>query len=133
MDTSTALDELGRFFKIAGERFDAGLSAPQMFSGAVDQAWHRLTESPAVHDEFTAEHAGRRLDHVEGSGAGRIEWVDAYTEVYGPLPEIWFTAADGTLDTELLGRYRDTGKVWAEWNCSPAPGDGDLAPAASYL
>ncbi len=41
------------------------------------------------------------------------------------MPEIWFTGADGTVDTESLGRYRDTGEVWAEWNCSPAPGDGD--------
>ncbi|MFI1521627.1 hypothetical protein [Kitasatospora cineracea] len=133
IDTSTALDELGKFFKIAGERFDAGLSAPQMFSGAVDLAWHQLTETPAAHDAFTTEHAGRRLDHAESGGEGWIEWVDAYTEAYGPLPEVWFTDADGTLDTELLGRYRDTGRVWAEWNCSPAPGDGDLAPAASYL
>jgi hypothetical protein len=134
IDTGTTLDELGKFFKIAGERIDAGLPAPQMFSGAVDLAWHRLTENPAKHDEFTTEHAGRRLDHVESGGEGWIEWVDAYTVAYGPLPEVWFTDAGGTLDAELLGRYRDTGQVWAEWDCSPAPGDGDdLAPAASYL
>ncbi|MFJ1755949.1 hypothetical protein [Kitasatospora sp. NPDC088134] len=132
-ETDSALTELGKFFKIAGARATAGLPAPQMFSGAVDKAWHRLTENPAEHTAFTTEHAGRTLGHAENNGEGWIDWVSAYAEAYGPLPEIWFTDADGTLDTELLGHYRETGKVWAEWDCSPVPDDGDVAPAASYL
>ncbi|MFD7829875.1 hypothetical protein [Kitasatospora sp. NPDC059803] len=65
-------------------------------------------------------------------GVGFISWVGAYEEAYGPLPEIWFTDADDTVNTVALARYRETGEVWAEWDCSPAPGDGDdLAPAAT--
>jgi hypothetical protein len=51
--------------------------------------------------------------------------VSAYEEAYGPLPEVWFTAADGTVNTQALKRYRETGEVWAEWDCGPVPGDGD--------
>ncbi|MFJ9840084.1 hypothetical protein ACIRYZ_06370 [Kitasatospora sp. NPDC101155] len=47
---------------------------------------------------------------------------------YGPLPQVWFTDAEGTVDTGALARYRETGQVWAEWDCSPAPGDGDAVP-----
>ncbi|MFE4973636.1 hypothetical protein ACFRAR_16175 [Kitasatospora sp. NPDC056651] len=120
-----ALDELGRFFTIAARRIDAGQAAPQMFSTAVDAAWHRLTATPSAYEAFAFRHAGRRLAHTEGAGTGFIPWVSAYEEAYGPLPEIWFTNADGTLDTEALARYRETGEVWAEWNCAPEPGDGD--------
>ncbi|WP_256177149.1 hypothetical protein [Kitasatospora aureofaciens] len=56
--------------------------------------------------------------------------MSAYEEAYGPLPEIWFTNADGAVNSEALARYRNSGEVWAEWDCSPAPGDGDdLVPA----
>ncbi|MGW8356516.1 DUF6415 family natural product biosynthesis protein [Streptomyces wedmorensis] len=34
--------ELGRFLAITGQRFRAGQSAPEMFSPAVDAAWHDL-------------------------------------------------------------------------------------------
>jgi hypothetical protein len=58
----------------------------------------------------------------------------AYKETLGPLSEVWFTAADGLLDEQALARYRGTGQVWAEWDCSPAPGDGgDVAPKISAL
>ncbi|OKJ15753.1 hypothetical protein [Kitasatospora sp. CB01950] len=133
-ESATALAELGRFFTIAGQRFDAGLPMPQMFSGAVDRAWHRLTEDPDEHAAFTVKYAHRRLRHAESGGEGFIDWVDAYEKACGPLPEIWFTDADGELDAEALGRYRTTGTVWAEWDCSPEPSDGDeLTPVASYL
>ncbi|MFI9787255.1 hypothetical protein ACIHEI_27685 [Kitasatospora sp. NPDC051984] len=131
-ESDTVLDELGKFFVVAGQFLDAGLPAPQMFSKAVDLAWHRLVEDPREHDAFTAKYAGRRLLHTESSGAGFIDWVDAYERAYGPLPDLWFTDAEGELDVEALGRYRATGTVWAEWDCSPAPGDGDeLTPASS--
>ncbi len=54
-----------------------------------------------------------------------VSWVSAYEETYGPLPEIWFTDTAGAVNTEALARYRNSGQVWAEWNCSPVPGDGD--------
>ncbi|MFJ8443808.1 hypothetical protein [Kitasatospora griseola] len=134
IEPGVALTELGKFFAIAGQYFDAGLPAPKMFSGAIDRTWHRLTENPDEHDAFTVTHAGRRLTHAESCGEGFIGWVGAYEKAYGPLPEVWFTDADGELDTEALGRYWRTGEVWAEWDCSPEPSDGDeLAPAASYL
>ncbi|MFD0407444.1 hypothetical protein [Kitasatospora sp. NPDC127116] len=126
------LNELGRFFTIAARRIDAGQAAPEMFSAAVDSAWHRLVNDPAAHEAFALRHAGRRLVHVESAGSGFVSWVGAYEEAYGPLPEIWFADADGLVDTEALARYRETGEVRAEWNCSPEPGDGDdLAPVAT--
>ncbi|MGW3078209.1 MULTISPECIES: hypothetical protein [unclassified Kitasatospora] len=138
MTTSTTsgveLDELGKFFTIAARRIDAGEGAPEMFSAVVDAAWHRLLADPVAHEEFALRYASRRLAHVESSGSGFISWVSAYEEAYGPLPEIWFTDADGTLDTQALAHYRETGEVWAEWDCSPAPSDGDeLVPVASHL
>lgn len=54
--------------------------------------------------------------------------MTAYGESYGPLPEIWFTTAHGTVDEQALTRYRKTGTVVAEWDCAPAPGDDDLSP-----
>ncbi|MFG2911299.1 hypothetical protein ACGF0D_00165 [Kitasatospora sp. NPDC048298] len=132
--SSVELDELGKFFTITARRIDAGQSAPEMFSAAIDATWHRLADAPAVHQAFTLRHAGRRLAHVESAGSGFVSWVGAYEEAYGPLPEVWFTDADGTVDAEALARYRESGEVWAEWNCAPAPGDGDdLVPVASYL
>ncbi|WP_316528129.1 hypothetical protein [Kitasatospora brasiliensis] len=129
---SVELAELGRFFRIAVRRIDAGEAGPEMFSGAVDAAWHRLVADPVAHEAFAFRHAGRRLVHVEGSGAGFVSWVGAYEEAYGPLPEVWFTDADGTVDTAALARYRETGEVWAEWNCGPVEGDDgdDLVPAS---
>ncbi|MGW7446469.1 hypothetical protein [Kitasatospora sp. NPDC054795] len=140
MTTSTTsgveLDELGRFFTVAARRIDAGQTAPEMFSAAIDAAWHRLAADPAAHQAFTLRHAGRTLVHVESSGTGVVSWVSAYEEAYGPLPEVWFTDADGTVNAEALARYRESGEVRAEWNCSPEPGDGDgdeLVPVASHL
>ncbi|MFE6049906.1 hypothetical protein ACFQ6N_04055 [Kitasatospora sp. NPDC056446] len=128
------LDELGRFFTIAAHRIEAGQAAPEMFSAAVDAAWHRLVSDPAAYDAFALRHAGRRLAHAEDAGTGLVSWVGAYEEAYGPLPEVWFTDAHGTVDTEALAHYRETGEVRASWNCSPEPGDGDdAAPATSYL
>jgi hypothetical protein len=122
---STELDELGKFFTIAARRIAAGRTAPEMFSAAIDSVWHELVGDPAAHDAFALRYAGRRLAHVESAGSGHIAWVSGYEEAYGPLPEVWFTDADGTVNTEALARYRDTGEVYAEWDCSPAGGDGD--------
>ncbi|MCX4683960.1 hypothetical protein OG401_06470 [Kitasatospora purpeofusca] len=135
-DPSAELAELGKFFTIAARRFDAGGAAPEMFSAAIDTAWHALAADPAAHEAFALQHVGRRLTHVESKGFGTITWVAAYEEAYGALPEIWFTDADGVVNTEALTQYRETGTVVAEWNCGPKPdpGDGDdLTPAASYL
>ncbi|MFE5584280.1 hypothetical protein [Kitasatospora sp. NPDC056531] len=130
--SSTELDELGKFFTIAARRLDAGQAAPEMFSAAIDTAWHKLINDPAAHEAFAVQHAGRTLAHVESAGVGFISWVSAYEEAYSTLPEIWFTDADGVVNTEALARYRETGEVWAEWDCSPSPGDGDdLTPAAT--
>jgi hypothetical protein len=128
IESGVELDELGKFFTITARRLDAGQAGPEMFSGAIDAVWHRLAEDRAAHDVFSEVHAGRRLAHVSGPGEGFVSWVSAYEEAYGALPAVWFTGADGSVDSEALRRYRETGEVWAEWNCSPAPGDGDLAP-----
>ncbi|MGV9267674.1 hypothetical protein ACWDRR_23785 [Kitasatospora sp. NPDC003701] len=127
------LTELGKFFTIAARRIDAGEAAPEMFSAAVDAAWHRLVADPAAHVAFAVEHAGRTLGHVESAGVGFISWVSAYEEAYGPLADIWFTDAGGAVNTAALARYRASGEVWAEWDCSPVPGDGDLVPAKTTL
>ncbi|MFD7449444.1 hypothetical protein [Kitasatospora sp. NPDC059827] len=128
---TTELAELGKFFAIAGRLLGAGRAAPQMFSTAIDAVWHQLLEDPAGHAAFAAHHAGRVLGHSPVKGQGFISWTTAYEEAYGPLPQIWFTDATGTVDVEALASYRETGQVWAEWDCSPAPGDDDAAPEAT--
>ncbi|MCX4666549.1 hypothetical protein OG453_07675 [Streptomyces sp. NBC_01381] len=127
-DQSQELMELGRFFTISASQFDAGQPVPEMFSAAIDTEWHRLLDDPAYAD-FCTQNAGRLINHVENTGYGRISWITAYEEQFGPLPKIWFTDADGAVDEEALARYREAGEVWAEWDCKPVPGDGDdVAP-----
>ncbi|TVL88432.1 hypothetical protein [Streptomyces sp. SAJ15] len=125
---STATTELGRFLTITGQRFKTGQSAPEMFSPAVDAAWHDLLGTLA-YEALCRETAGQPIGHVANNGHGPIGWVAAYEEAYGPLPEIWFTDADGNVDRGAIARYRTTGTVVAEWDCGPAGGDGDdVAP-----
>ncbi|MFF8993258.1 hypothetical protein ACF09H_25665 [Streptomyces sp. NPDC014983] len=120
--------ELARFFKVSVRRFDSGHSAPEMFSTAVDSAWHRLMETPG-YAEFCAEHVGRTIGHRPVKGVGEISWIPTYEEMFGPLSVLWFTDEDGRIDEEALARYRRTGVVVAAWDCSPVPGDGgDVAP-----
>ncbi|MEU2366519.1 hypothetical protein ABZ616_38230 [Streptomyces noursei] len=124
MSTKTAEQvELGRFLKITTRQFNARRPAPEMFSPAIDAEWHRLLDSPD-YLAFCTEHAGRRIGHATNTGAGEVSWVRAYEEMFGPLPEIWFTDQHGRLDHEGLAHYRETGTVVAEWDCSPVPGDG---------
>ncbi|WP_137994122.1 hypothetical protein [Streptomyces vilmorinianum] len=116
--------ELGRFLVIAGQRFENGENAPEMFSRAVDAEWHRMLGSPE-YAAFCTDNAGAVLGHREMSGTGPIGWVAAYEEAYGPLPEIWFTDDKGVLDEAAFARYKETGTVVAEWDCGPTTGDGD--------
>ncbi|SHN32450.1 hypothetical protein [Streptomyces yunnanensis] len=116
--------ELGRFLKVTARQFDAGRTAPEMFSPAIDAEWHRLLNSPD-YQAFCTEHAGREIAHASTMGAGEVSWARSYEEMFGQLPEIWFTDQHGHLDHEGLAHYRETGTVVAEWNCAPAPGDGD--------
>ncbi|MFF2044157.1 hypothetical protein ACFVVX_27420 [Kitasatospora sp. NPDC058170] len=119
MNDTIEITELGRFLSIAGRRLAVGGTAPEMFSGAIDAVWHALAKDSQAHAEFTTAHAGRPLAHIEGAGQGRILWVTAYDEAYGPLPEVWFTDESGAVDTATHSRYRETGEVWASWKCSP--------------
>ncbi|MGW2920087.1 hypothetical protein ACWDBF_19815 [Streptomyces angustmyceticus] len=119
--------ELGKFFEVSARQFKAGDIAPEMFSTAIDAEWHRALGSPE-YAEFSSRHAGRVFGHVTDYGTGRVSWIRTYEEMFGPLPEIWFTDTDGTVDQEAADRYRATGEVWAEWNCSPTPGDPETAP-----
>ncbi|MER7045363.1 hypothetical protein [Streptomyces jumonjinensis] len=121
---STTTTELRRFLTITGQRFDNGQSAPEMFSPAVDAAWHELLGTPA-YAALCQETAGQPIGHTANNGHGPISWVAAYEETYGPLPDIWFTGTDGNVDQDTLVRYRETGTVVAEWDCSPTGGDGD--------
>ncbi|MEU9857258.1 hypothetical protein [Streptomyces sp. NPDC047974] len=122
--------ELGRFLAVAGKQFADGKGPAEMFSRAVDAAWHQMLGTPE-YVAFSTEHAGTVLGHREMSGSGPIAWVAAYEEAYGPLPEIWFTDADGVFDDGALARYKETGKVVAEWDCGPTTGDGDDAAPGS--
>ncbi|MFI1305559.1 hypothetical protein [Streptomyces sioyaensis] len=119
--------ELGKFFEVSAREFEAGNTAPEMFSTAVDAAWHQLL-STSEYATFCSQHAGQAFGHVRSYGTGRVSWVSTYEEMFGPLPDIWFADADGTVDREAMDRYRTTGEVWAEWNCSPAPDDPETAP-----
>ncbi|MFI0220049.1 hypothetical protein [Streptomyces lydicus] len=121
---STATTELRRFLTITGQRFNDGQPAPEMFSPAVDAAWHEMLGTPA-YAALCQESANQPIGHAANNGHGPISWVTAYEEAYGPLPEIWFTDADGHVDQDALARYRETGTVVAEWDCSPTGGDGD--------
>ncbi|MFJ5735057.1 hypothetical protein [Streptomyces microflavus] len=116
--------ELARFLAVAGQQFADGGGPAEMFSRAVDAAWHQMLGTPD-YEAFSIEHAGTVLGHREMNGSGPIGWVAAYEEAYGPLPAIWFTAADGVLDEGALDRYKETGTVVAEWDCGPTTGDGD--------
>ncbi|MGW8557359.1 hypothetical protein [Streptomyces tubercidicus] len=130
MSTAQTLEhvELAKFFEVSAQRFEAGRPAPQMFCPAIDAAWHRLLHT-AEYAEFSTRHAGQLLGHMSSHGNGRITWIAAYEERYGPLPEIWFTGSDGQVDEKRLTHYRETGEVVAEWDCSPVPGDGgDIVP-----
>lgn len=121
---STATTELRRFLTITGRYLKNGRPAPEMFSPAVDAVWHKMLGTP----QYTAlcqETAGRSIGHAAANGYGPIAWVAAYEEAYGPLPQIWFTDADGTVDQEAVARYHLTGAVVAEWDCTPTGGDGD--------
>ncbi|MBV6696255.1 hypothetical protein KV557_03820 [Kitasatospora aureofaciens] len=129
--TTTELDELGRFFAIAGRRLAAGDRAPEMFSGAIDAAWHRLAGDKAAHIAFTTAHAGFALTHVEDAGSGDVAWVAEYENAYGPLPMVWFTNESGVVDTAAWHRYRDAGQVWASWKCGPVGGGDDSCPEPS--
>ncbi|MGR3935308.1 hypothetical protein [Streptomyces sp. BRA346] len=126
---STATTELRRFLTITGQRLKNGQSVPEMFSPAVDAAWHEMLGTPQ-YAALCQETAGQMIGHVANNGHGPIAWVTAYEEAYGPLPQIWFTDAEGNVDQEAIARYRSTGTVVAEWDCSPdAGGDGDeVAP-----
>ncbi|MET8980959.1 hypothetical protein ABZX85_35690 [Streptomyces sp. NPDC004539] len=124
-----ARTELGRFFEVSARQFAADQPVPEMFSAAVDAEWHLLLNDPE-YGAFCAEHAGRLVNHVENTGFGRVSWVAAYEEMFGPLPEVWFTDADGVLNERALTRYRETGEVWAEWDCTPLPSDDVVPPAA---
>lgn len=119
--------ELGKFFEVSTREFEAGNSAPEMFSTAIDAEWHRLL-GYAEYAEFSTRHTGQVIGHVSSYGTGRVSWICTYEEMFGPLPDIWFTDADGKVDREAADRYRATGEVWAEWNCSPTPGDPETAP-----
>ncbi|WKX70919.1 hypothetical protein [Streptomyces sp. XD-27] len=118
-------DELGRFFTITGQRFREGETSPlEMFSGAIDAEWHRMLGGPGYGD-FCTETAGMVIGHAPMKGLGEISWVRAYENMFGPLPEVWFTGADGQVDEETLAQYRKTGTVVSEWDCGPTTGDGD--------
>lgn len=119
--------ELGKFFEVSAREFEAGNSAPEMFSTAIDAEWHRLLGS-AEYAEFSTRHTGQVFGHVSSYGRGRVSWICTYEEMFGPLPDTWFTNADGRADQKAADRYRATGEVWAEWNCSPTPGDPETAP-----
>lgn len=121
--------ELGRFFEVSARQFATDQPVPEMFSAAVDAEWHLLLNDPG-YAAFCAEHAGRLVGHVENSGFGKVTWVDAYEEMFGPLPQVWFTDADGVLNEQALARYRETGEVWAEWDCTPLPSDDVVPPVA---
>nr|AAZ77669.1 hypothetical protein [Streptomyces antibioticus] len=114
---STATTELRRFLTITGQRFKTGQSAPEMFSPAVDKAWHDLLGTPA-YEALCLETAGQPIRHVANNGE----------EAYGPLPEIWFTDANGNVDQDAVTRYRKTGTVVAEWTAAPPAATATTSP-----
>ncbi|GAA2608527.1 hypothetical protein [Streptomyces tubercidicus] len=119
--------ELGKFFEVSARQFKAGDIAPEMFSTAIDAEWHRMLGS-AEYVDFSSRHAGQVFGHETDYGTGKISWIRTYEEMFGRLPDIWFTDADGAVDRQSADRYRETGEVWAEWSCSPLPGDPESAP-----
>ncbi|MBL7496962.1 hypothetical protein I6A84_39100 [Frankia sp. CNm7] len=113
------LVELGRYFAVAAARAAGGEETP-MFSGYMDAAWHRLLkEDPAGYTALAAEYAGGPVEHLPAVGTGLVEWVGAYEEAYGPLPDVWFTDAAGVLDVDARDAYRAAGQVIASWDCKP--------------
>ena len=119
LTTSQMVDarkELAKFFTLTKHVEDS--SELKMFSAAVDEAWHQLIENADEYKAFCLETAGVVLGHSPSDGAGVVEWVATYEDLYGELPEIWFTRTDGTVENDLLREYRSGGTIVASWNCT---------------
>jgi hypothetical protein len=119
-----AMRELGRYFQVAEAHHAATGGVSRMPACLVDQAWHELLND-ALALQVVIEGSlgeGATVDHVPASGYGVIEWVGLYEEMFGELPVIWFTAADGTVDTQALERYLAGGPVILKWDCGDRDG-----------
>ncbi|WP_448330769.1 hypothetical protein [Streptomyces sp. DSM 41534] len=120
------LDELGKFFALYAERRSRGDNRVMpMFSARVDAAWHHLATDPADLASFCHRFAGTPIGHAPVKGAGRVDWIDEYTDRFGALPAVWFADASGKIDAEILSRYERTGTVVTNWDCSPVPSGGE--------
>lgn len=126
VNEAKALDELGRFFRLAREHSvpGSGTTMP-MFSEYVDAAWHRLLREPDGYGAFCQRWTGVPMGHRESAGGVPVDWVPVYEAVHGLLPDVWFADASGRVDEGALAEYRRTGVVTADWDCAPVPGDGD--------
>ncbi|MFD0268763.1 hypothetical protein ACFVGY_19660 [Streptomyces sp. NPDC127106] len=122
---STTTTELRRFLTITGQRLKAGRPMPEMFSPAVDAAWHDM-HGTTDYKVLCQETAGQPIRHVANIGHGPIAWVTAYEAAYGPLPDIWFTNADGTVDELALSWPWPATARPAPWSPS-----GTAAPPAA--
>ncbi|MCD9145913.1 hypothetical protein [Streptomyces albireticuli] len=121
-----ALAELSKFFQLHAARTGRGDSSfMPMFSGRIDEAWHRLSDDRQAYAQFCTDNAGRQVTHVSTLGRGPIQWTSDYEARFGALPVIWFAATTGSINQAAYELYRSTGRIEASWNCGPGGGDGD--------
>ncbi len=117
---STALRELQRFLKVAESYQDETGKQAFMPACPVDTQWHQLLNSkPSEYGDFCQNAVGRDIRHMPAKGKGNIQWTRTYERLYGPLPEIWFSDIDGSLDVASQKKYINTGVFYASWDCVP--------------
>lgn len=112
--------ELFRFFQLGAGWVAQGkdLGRLVMFSGAIDAFWHRHLADPGFIQDVR-ESCGVTFGHHPLQGSGQVSWVREYEALFGQLDRSWFTSAEGRFDAPAYGRYLETGKIEAAWNCTP--------------
>ena len=114
--------EVKRFLVLV--RHDADITAWDMYSRRVDEAWHQFVLFTRQYIDFSFDHFGSYVQHSPGSAAPPGEEIDdqmkeqpqcfhdfkkRYEEFYGiPLPDVWYDADSVTPRRRVLND--DAGK-----------------------
>ena len=120
-ESGAALEELGKFFATA-KRYTERTGEPAFMPVCVvDEVWHDLLNRPDEYLTFCNEvlGQGQTIGHLAIKGAGPVEWVSDYEETFGKLPSIWVLRTDDEQDAQAYERYRETGVLYASWDCTP--------------
>jgi hypothetical protein len=110
-------DELIKFFKVNRKLLrTTGESASMISDSIIDEYWHKSIQEKGFIESLNLGN----IKHIKIGGFGELNWVNAYHELYGSIPEIWFIDAGGNLKSELYSKYLELGSIVAAWDCTPA-------------